>query len=243
MNERSRTSRLAQRATTILFRFRGGFSRARRRTLTFGRDIPTTPLPFASTIILNMIFKTIVFLALGACASAQSVNDPLLQEIKVTSGRNYAIAGFNTPAVRVWLPRLPNSAYATQTFAKPNLVDVKGQPMEYKLERGIYDHDKWEDEIRIESKGEPARVIGTIHVRYPVRIREAGNDESKEKLTEPATFVKLPMVFVEEWKEIEISYDLPIQPKLPNAEIGNGQPLPKVITDTPGGKVKVTIKQ
>ncbi len=190
-----------------------------------------------------MIFKTIVFLALGACASAQSVNDPLLQEIKVTSGRSYAMAQFNMPAVRVWLPRLPNSAYATQTFAKPSLVDVKGQPVEYELERGIYAHDKWKDEIRLQSKGEPARVIGTIHIRYPVRIREASNEEPKEKLTEPATFVKLPMVFVEEWKEIEISYDLPIPPKLSNAEIGKDQHLPKIMTATPGGKVTVTVKQ
>lgn len=190
-----------------------------------------------------MILKTIVFIVLGACASAQSINEALLQKIKVTSGRSYSVAQFNMPAVRVWLPRLPNSAYATQTFAKPSLVDAKGQPVEYELERGIYAHDKWEDEIRLQSKGESARVIGTIHVRYPVRIREARNEEPEEKLTKPATFVKLPMVFVEEWKEIEISYDLPIHPKLPDSEIGKNMPLPKIMTDTPGGKVTITVKQ
>ena len=190
-----------------------------------------------------MIFKTIVFLALCAFVSAQSISDPLLQGIKVTSGRSSAMAQFNRPAVRVWLPRLPNSAYATQTFTKPSLIDVKGQPVEYELERGIYDHELWQNQIRFQAKREPARVIGTIHIRYPVRIREASKDESEDKLTEPASFVKLPMVFVEEWKEIEISYDLPIQPKLPDADIGKSQPLPKVITDTPGGKVTVTIKK
>ncbi len=190
-----------------------------------------------------MLTQTIVFLSLCATASAQVVGDQILQEIKVTSGRTYAMMQFNRPAVQVWLPRLVNSAYATQTFSKPKLVDIKGQAVEYEFERGLYDHDKWEDEIRVDPKGEPTRVIGTIHVRYPVRLREPGSDESKENLTAPATFVKLPMVFVEEWREIEISYDLPIQPKLADTEIGKDHPLPKVVTDTPGGKVKVSVKK
>lgn len=191
-----------------------------------------------------MIFKTLVFIALSGFTSAQSVNDTLLQKIKVTSGRSYAMLQFNIPSVQVWLPRLPNSAYATQTFAKPSLVDVKGQPVEYELEQGLYDHAMWEDEIRLlRPKIEPSRVIGTIHVRYPVRLREASNKEPEDKLTKPATFVELPTVFVEEWKEIEISYDLPIAPKLLVAEIGKVPPLPKIMTDTPGGKVTVTVKK
>lgn len=150
---------------------------------------------------------------------------------------------FNVPAVRVWLPRLPNSAYATQKFTTPSLVDVNGQAVEYELRRGLYDHDIWENEIRLQPKIEPARVIGTIHIRYPIRLRKPSKEEPDAVLTKPATFVELPAMFVEEWKEIEISYDLPIPPKLLDAEIGKVPPLPKIMTDTPGGKVTVTVKK
>ncbi|MDB6026442.1 MAG: hypothetical protein JWM68_2665 [Verrucomicrobiales bacterium] len=190
-----------------------------------------------------MISKVIVFLALGTVAVAQSVNDASLQDIKATSGRTYAVAQFNMPAVQVWLPRLTNSAYATEEFSKPRLLDVKGQPVEYELQRGLYDQDKWENEVRFQPKGEPVRIIGTVHVRYPTHLRLARNEDPKEKLTEPAMFAKLPVVFVEQWKEVEISYDLPVLPKLPQSEIGSEPDLPKRITDTPGGKVVVTLKQ
>jgi hypothetical protein len=189
-----------------------------------------------------MISKAIVFFALGSVAVAQSVSDGALQEIKVTSGRTYAMTQFNMPAVQVWLPRLTNSAYATEEFSKPRLLDAKGQPVEYEFQRGLYDEERWENEVRLQPQGEPARMIGTIHVHYPTRLRLARKEDPQEKLTEPAVFVKLPVVFVEQWKEVEISYDLPVLPKLPHLEIGSQPALPKSITDTPGGKVVVTLK-
>ncbi len=107
---------------------------------SFGRKIPSYHRSLI--IAMRMLTQTMFFLSLCATASAQVVNDQILQEIKVTSGRTYAMMQFNRPAVQVWLPRLINSAYATQTFSKPKLVDIKGQAVEYEFERGLYDHDK-----------------------------------------------------------------------------------------------------
>ena len=185
---------------------------------------------------------SLLALAFAANAVAQTVDDAALQGIKVTSGRSSAWAQFNMPAVRLWLPRVANSAYSTAEFGAPKLVDAKGSPVTHEVEQGIYDHDKWENEIRFQTKGEPARMSGTIHVRYPTRIRQATPGEAKDKLTEPAFDVALPAVVVEQWKDVDITYDLPVVAKLPESESGTSQPLPKTIADTPGGKVVVNVK-
>jgi hypothetical protein len=185
---------------------------------------------------------SLLALAFAANAVAQTVDDAALQGIKVTSGRSSAWAQFNMPAVRLWLPRVANSAYSAAEFGEPKLVDAKGSPVTHEVEQGIYDHDKWENEIRFQTKGEPARMSGTIHVRYPTRIRQATPGEAKDKLTEPAFDVALPAVVVEQWKDVDITYDLPVVAKLPESESGTSQPLPKTIADTPGGKVVVNVK-
>ena len=192
-------------------------------------------MKIARLSLLALLFTT--------SAVAQSVDDAALQGIKVTSGRSSAWAQFNMPAVRLWLPRVANSAYSTAEFGEPKLLDAKGSPVAHEVEQGIYDHDKWENEIRFEAKGEPARMSGTIHVRYPTRIRAATPADAKDKQTEPAFDVKLPSVVVEQWKDVDITYDLPVIAKLPDSESGSSQPLPKTITDTPGGKVVVTVKK
>lgn len=192
---------------------------------------------------MKSVRLALLLAAVASVAIAQSVNDAALQGIKVTSGRSYAMMQFNMPAVRLWLPRVPNSAYATEEFGTPKLVDAKGKPVAHEVEQGIYDHDKWENEIRFQTKGEPARMSGTIHVHYPVRIRPPLKTDALEALTKPATFVKLPMVFVEQWKDVEITYDLPVIARLPESQSGSTPELPKTIADTPGGKVVVTVKK
>jgi len=106
-------------------------------------------------------------LFLSTAALAQSVDDAALLHLKVTSGRSTAWAQFNMPAVRLWLPHTANSAYATEEFDAPKVVDAKGTPVAHEVEQGLYDHDKWENEIRIGTKGAPARMSGTIHLQLP----------------------------------------------------------------------------
>src|SRR4029079_4578799 len=65
----------------------------------------------------------LISLAFAAPAVAQTVDDAALQGIKVTSGRSSAWAQFNMPAVRLWLPRVANSAYSTAEFGEPKLLD------------------------------------------------------------------------------------------------------------------------
>src|SRR5260370_40925749 len=95
---------------------------------------------------LSLIVLTVATVA--TVAIAQSVNDAALQGIKVTSGRSYSMMEFNMNTVRLWLPRVPNSAYASEEFGAPKLVDAKGKPVAHEVEQGIYDHDRWENEIR-----------------------------------------------------------------------------------------------
>jgi hypothetical protein len=190
-----------------------------------------------------MRISLVLLLLAATSAAAQSVNDAALSGIKVTSGRSSAWAQFNMNAVRLWLPRVPNSAYATEEFAAPKLIDAKGTPVPHELEQGIYDHDKWENEIRFQTKGNPARMIGTIHVRYPVKTRAAKKSDAEDKVTKPASFVNLPPVVVEQWKDVDIMYDLPVVAKLPDSQSGLTQPVPDKIVDTPGGKVVVTLKK
>jgi hypothetical protein len=171
----------------------------------------SAPLPTAKRPPTAPSAKTGKALPAAATSAPQRVGDAALQNIKVTSGRNNAAFGFNMPAVRLWLPRVPNSAYATEEFGTPKLIDARGRPVAHEVEHGIYDHDGWENEIRFATKGNPARMSGTIHVRYPTRIRAARKSDPKDALTEPATFVKLPPVVVEQWRDIDINADFEVR--------------------------------
>jgi len=190
--------------------------------------------------ILRMLF---VVLGIAASASAQSVDDAALEKIQVTSGRSSAWAQFNQPAVHIWLPRVENSAYAGFEFAAPAVVDSKGNPVELAVQPGVYEHESAKNEIRILAKAEPARVNGKVKVRYPVRIRPAMEGEAEDKLTEPAFKVDLPKAFVEEWKQVEITYDLPVAETLPESQKGESQPVPERVADTPGGNVTVVVRK
>jgi len=192
---------------------------------------------------MNSARLALLALVLAAPAWAAKVDDAALRSIQVTSARSSSWDEFNMPAVRLWLPRTVESAYAKGEFAEPKLVDAAGHAVAYEVEQGIYDPDRWETEIRLDSQGEAARVVGSIHLRYPARVRPATASDRDDDLTEPAFGVDLPKVVVEAWKEVDIAYDLPLVAKLPDSMKGETEPVPPTVTATPGGKVVVTVKK
>jgi len=102
--------------------------------------------------------------------------DEVAEQITVTSGRNYAWFGFNTPEVQLVLPSADNSVYAAVDFTKPVLLDAAGAEVGFELERGLYDHETHHDEIRFlpldgNDPVEYARAVGAVTIRYPLRIR------------------------------------------------------------------------
>lgn len=104
--------------------------------------------------------------------------DELRQSIKVGAGRSHAVFGYNTPEVRVQLPKVSNSAYSSIDFPDPALVDSKGKPVEFELERGIYDEEKFSDEIRFRNPNSDdekplafARAKGSVKVKYPLAVK------------------------------------------------------------------------
>ncbi len=102
--------------------------------------------------------------------------EEVVEQITMTSGRNYAWFGFNTPEVQLVLPSADNSVYAVVDFPNPVLLDSAGAEVAYELERGLYDHETHHDEIRFlplegEDPVEYARTLGSVTIRYPLRIR------------------------------------------------------------------------
>ncbi len=102
--------------------------------------------------------------------------DEVRHQVTMTSGRNYAVFGFNTPEIHVVLPGADNSVYAVVEFDPPTLVDDAGREVPFEIERGLYDHDTHHQEIRlIPTEGETpvtyAHATGSVTVRYPTRIR------------------------------------------------------------------------
>jgi len=102
--------------------------------------------------------------------------EQVAEQITMVSARNYAWFGFNTPEIHVVLPGADNSVYAEVDFADATLFDASGAKVPYEPERGLYDHDTHHDELRytqVEGEGpvEFARAVGTVTVRYPIRVR------------------------------------------------------------------------
>jgi hypothetical protein len=78
--------------------------------------------------------------------------------------------------VHLVLPSADNSVYAVVDFPDPKLLDAAGAEVAYERERGIYDHGTHHDEFRFtpvegEEPVEAARAVGTVMIRYPLRIR------------------------------------------------------------------------
>ncbi|MEJ2189566.1 MAG: ankyrin repeat domain-containing protein [Acidobacteriota bacterium] len=108
-------------------------------------------------------------------AFAELTAEQVAAQIRMVSGRNYAVFGFNTPEIHVVLPAADNSVYADVDFGEPKLYDTAGNQVAYEAERGLYDHDTHHVELRFApSEGERpvefARAVGTATVRYPLRL-------------------------------------------------------------------------
>ena len=101
--------------------------------------------------------------------------DAVREMLQIVSSRSTASFGFNTPLVRIYLPRIENSAYAVVTFDKPQLMDTRGKPVAYELERGGYDKKLFADEIRFVVPNRTgtvayAKAKGSGTIKYPTTI-------------------------------------------------------------------------
>ena len=111
-----------------------------------------------------------------APAFVQLTAEQAAEQITMTSGRNYAWFGFNTPEIHLVLPAADNSVYAVVDFPNPKLLDAEGSEVAYEREKGLYDHETHHDELRCapvegDQPVEYARAVGTTTIRYPLKIR------------------------------------------------------------------------
>jgi hypothetical protein len=96
--------------------------------------------------------------------------------IKIVPSRSYAMFGYNTPEIRLELPKVANSVYTTIDFPDPTIVDAAGQPVTVELERGGYNDERFSDEIRFrvpdnsDAIADFARATGTVKVKYPLTV-------------------------------------------------------------------------
>ena len=101
----------------------------------------------------------------------------LQKSVRVEAARSYAVFGYNTPAVRVRLPALDNSAYAVVRFVDAKPVSADGKALPHELEQGIYDTEAHSTEVRFVAAADRkalvplARAVGRIAIRYPIQIR------------------------------------------------------------------------
>jgi hypothetical protein len=99
----------------------------------------------------------------------------LRKEIAIVSARSYAVFGYNTPEVRIKLPQVSNSAYASIELADPTVLNEAGQPVTFEVEHGGYNEEKFSDEIRFASGTDEvvryASARGTVKVKYPLEVK------------------------------------------------------------------------
>lgn len=99
------------------------------------------------------------------------------KSIRVEGARSYAVFGYNTPAVILYLPAVDNSAYALVTFADAKPIGKDGKPLPHEIEQGLYDHETHATQIRFgPSSGRKdlvplVRATGRASVKYPLEIR------------------------------------------------------------------------
>ena len=117
--------------------------------------------------------------------------------IKIISARSHAMFGYNTPEVRVKLPKVSNSHYAELEFGPATLVSAAGGKVPFELEQGGYQEDTFSDEIRFRMANSDqvirfARVRGRVKVKYPLAVKtavikpgEAGPPELAVKIDGP----------------------------------------------------------
>jgi hypothetical protein len=96
-------------------------------------------------------------------------------ELRVLATRSYAAFSYNTPEVRLELPKVSNSAYATVAFSPATLLDAKGKTVAFELEESGYMERTWASEIRFTSGDAAgpvafARATGKVNVKYPAVV-------------------------------------------------------------------------
>jgi len=100
----------------------------------------------------------------------------LRDAVKIVPARSYAVFGYNTPEVRIELPKIANSVYSTIDFPDPVVVNDAGQPVTIEVERGGYNDERFSDEIRFrvpdnsDAIVEFAHVSGTVKLKYPLSV-------------------------------------------------------------------------
>lgn len=102
----------------------------------------------------------------------------LRAEIKIISTRSYAVFGYNTPEVRVNLPRVSNSAYSKIEFGPATLLSAAGAKVPFELEESGYMDAECASEIRFQAKNSDkviqfARARGQVKVKYPLAVKTA----------------------------------------------------------------------
>ncbi len=95
---------------------------------------------------------------------------------RVAARRTYGLVGFNTAKINVSLPPVDNSAFARLDFGQPELLDAQGGTIAYSLEKGVYSHETFSEEIRFTAEEgkkpvEFARSVGSVNIRYPARLK------------------------------------------------------------------------
>ena len=89
----------------------------------------------------------------SAPASFKTFTEAQLKaEIKIVSTRSYAVYGYNTPEVRVNLPKVSNSAYSKIEFGPAKLLSATGAKVPFELEESGYMDDQCASEIRFRSE-------------------------------------------------------------------------------------------
>ncbi len=96
--------------------------------------------------------------------------------LKVISARSYAVFGYNTPEVRLVLPKVANSSYASVEFGTATLLDTKGKAVDFELEEGGFNEERSTAEIRFRMKEgdgvlDYARARGVVKVKFPLAVR------------------------------------------------------------------------
>ena len=128
----------------------------------------------------------------------------LRAEIQILAARSYAMFGYNTPEVRILLPRTGNSSYASLEFGPATLQDKAGREVPFELEEGGYEEAKFSDEIRFRRKDSDAllsfaRAKGHVKVRYPLSVKTTVVTKGKPGPPELAVKIDGPYVsFAEE---------------------------------------------
>jgi hypothetical protein len=127
----------------------------------------------------------------------------LRAEIKIISTRSYAVYGYNTPEVRVNLPKVSNSAYSKIEFGPATLLSATGQKVPFELEESGYMDKECASEIRFRIANSDkiirfARVRGRVKVKYPLAVKTMVITHSKPGPPELAVAIDGPYVnFVE----------------------------------------------